>query len=424
MTHPIAQDSPEAASADVPERITPRKLLLLWIALAFSSLFIAAALTTPTIITLQMKLMEVDPIGAVAIVGTLVAVGMLSAALVSPLAGKLSDRTRSRFGMRRPWVIAGVLIGLVGTAGVAVTTDVAVIFVFWGIASLGYGMASTLPLAILTEQTPERHRGLMGFGMSAAYGIAAALGAAIIPLFPESTLWPFLLPAIAAAVLVPLLMLITPDNRLTGPRPPLRFSEVLGAYWVNPMGRPGFTSLMVVMFLNGAGFVIFSTYLYFILIFHNGVSEADAPAVMTGIAGIGGIVSIVAGAVTAVISDRLGHRRVFLIVATIVLAGGMLMQAFIESVPMILFTGALQYGAYGVIGVFAFAILAEVSGSETAGRDAGMYNTVTMMSAVLGPIAASLLIASDPLNMMPVIYLSVAVTLVGAIWMLFTKHIK
>src|SRR6478735_7509994 len=40
-------------------------------------------------------------------------VGALVAVVANPLAGAFSDRTTSRFGRRRPWVLGGALVGAV-----------------------------------------------------------------------------------------------------------------------------------------------------------------------------------------------------------------------------------------------------------------------------------------------------------------------
>ncbi|MFY0100248.1 MFS transporter, partial [Acinetobacter baumannii] len=39
--------------------------------------------------------------------------------LSDPLIGLLSDRTRSRFGRRKPWILAGALVSALGFARIA-----------------------------------------------------------------------------------------------------------------------------------------------------------------------------------------------------------------------------------------------------------------------------------------------------------------
>ena len=51
------------------------------------------------------------PKQATAHLGLVSGVGALFALIANPLAGRLSDRTTSRFGMRRPWILGGALVG-------------------------------------------------------------------------------------------------------------------------------------------------------------------------------------------------------------------------------------------------------------------------------------------------------------------------
>jgi MFS family permease len=51
--------------------------------------------------------------------GSLTFVGLILAMVIQPLAGAFSDRTHSRWGRRRPWILAGTLFSLVFLAGMA-----------------------------------------------------------------------------------------------------------------------------------------------------------------------------------------------------------------------------------------------------------------------------------------------------------------
>jgi MFS family permease len=92
----------------------------------FISLYTLAFISTsllflaPLLVTLALKvnsLVGIDqaPSSLAVVTGT----GALLAMVGNPFFGKLSDRTASRLGMRRPWMVAGLLGGSVGILMVA-----------------------------------------------------------------------------------------------------------------------------------------------------------------------------------------------------------------------------------------------------------------------------------------------------------------
>ncbi len=80
-------------------------------------------------------------------------------ALIDPAIGVLSDRTRTRWGRRRPWIVAGTAIFVVGTIGAflpprgagAITLSAALFTLY-----LGYSMMTT-PLAAWTGELSSQY---------------------------------------------------------------------------------------------------------------------------------------------------------------------------------------------------------------------------------------------------------------------------
>lgn len=64
-------------------------------------------------------------------------IGAIVAMLTNPFAGRLNDRTSSRFGMRRLWLLGGILVGLLGLYMVAVG-DVTIMLVGWCVTQIGF----------------------------------------------------------------------------------------------------------------------------------------------------------------------------------------------------------------------------------------------------------------------------------------------
>ncbi|WP_367180669.1 MFS transporter, partial [uncultured Microbacterium sp.] len=122
----------ETGTLIVRERVSRAFIALLALGLFGTYL----AFVTPIAISLALRVNVLAPENP-EYLGLLLGIGSLAALLVGPLGGQLSDRTRSRFGRRRPWLIGGVLLGLVGLTVMALGPNVLVLGLGWIIAQIG-----------------------------------------------------------------------------------------------------------------------------------------------------------------------------------------------------------------------------------------------------------------------------------------------
>jgi fatty acid desaturase len=65
----------------------------------------------------------------------------------NPFFGKLSDRTASRLGMRRPWMVIGLVGGSLGILVVALAPSIPVVLIGWCIAQLLFNALLAMFLA-------------------------------------------------------------------------------------------------------------------------------------------------------------------------------------------------------------------------------------------------------------------------------------
>src|SRR5829696_7047572 len=94
-------------------------------------------LLAPVLVTLALKINSL--VGSEAAPNSLALVtgiGSLLAMFANPFFGKLSDRTTSRLGMRRPWMLLGLAGGSLGILIVALAPNIPVVFVGWCVAQL------------------------------------------------------------------------------------------------------------------------------------------------------------------------------------------------------------------------------------------------------------------------------------------------
>jgi MFS family permease len=109
------------------------------------------------------------------VVGRATAAGGALAVLVPVAAGWLSDRTRSRWGRRTPWIAAGAAVNVVGLALLAWAPSVPALIAAYLVLQLGNNAAGAAFAGIVPDIIPAERRG----GASALLNSATIVGTVV-----------------------------------------------------------------------------------------------------------------------------------------------------------------------------------------------------------------------------------------------------
>jgi MFS family permease len=127
----------------------------------FISLYTLAFMSTsllflpPLLVTLPLKISALVGIKHAPNSLALVAgIGALAAMLGNPFFGRMSDRTSSRLGMRRPWMVIGLVGGSLGILVVSLAPNIPVVLVGWCIAQLFFNALLAAQVAVPPDQVP------------------------------------------------------------------------------------------------------------------------------------------------------------------------------------------------------------------------------------------------------------------------------
>lgn len=378
------------------QRPTEPKGPLFVAALAFAQLSLFIALLGPVMVSMALKVSTLteDPTARTSMVGSVLAVGALAAVLGNALFGRLSDRTTSRFGRRRPWIIGGALVMAAALFAISQATTAGVLMAGWFVAQLGANAAFSPFIATLADQLPERQYGRVSATVGIMQNVGVLVASWFATLFTTDMLLLFMVPALVGVAGLVLYALVLPDPVLRQKPPRLTVREVLGSFWTNPFTHPDFGFAWWSRFLMIlAGFMFTSFRLPFV-VDRLGADEVGAADVVFRGVLVYTIALVGAGYVAGWISDRTGRRKLPVALASVLFAAGTYLLMHVETVGQFYLVEALLGLAYGIYFAVDMALVLQVlPHPEDSGKDLGVFNMANAMPQSLAPgLGAALLL--------------------------------
>ncbi|MEU6249733.1 MFS transporter [Glycomyces sp. NPDC047010] len=363
---------------------------------ALSNWSLWTALLTPGVLTLAIRVPELvgdDYEGAYSVViSTGIVVGMLG----NPLWGRLSDRTRSRFGRRRPWIAGGALAGVAGTSVVAFAPELWLLVAGWVLAQAGFNAALAATMATVPERIPAADQGRASGAFGAAITGGFLTGSAIAAATQHTAVM-FLVPCGLVLAFTGAFALTLRDPVVDAPLKPFSLKEFAGTFGFDPRRHPQFGWVWLTKFCFVFGVAAPSTYMVYFLAARLDLAPVEAAALV-------GLVFLVNFSVqtgvtlgTGWLSDRLGRRRPFAAAAALLAATGLLLMAFADGLPQILAGQAFLTVAGGLFaamdGVLVFQTLPDPGAPA---KDLGVANLANgLPGAIIPPVATGLLALGD-----------------------------
>lgn len=395
-------------------------------ALAYMGLWLA--LLAPILVTLPLKINGlVGAEGAPAALSLVMGIGALLALLGNPFFGKLSDRTTSKMGMRRPWMLAGIIGGAIGLAIVAIAPNVGVVIVGWALTQLSLNALLAAVVAVIADQIPEAQRGTVSGILGICAPVALLAGAYVVQLVaPLGQLAMFLFPAAIAAVLVIAFMLVLKDRTLAPEdKPAWSFREFASTFYINPRKAPDFTWAWISRFLFVLGQSFLLTYQAFYMLGKLGVTEAQLPNEIFIATLVSSAAWIVGSLISGRLSDASGRRKVFALASAAVYGVGLFVVA--SSAEMTIFLVAMAITGIGIGIYFAvdLALVADVlPDPNTAAKDLGVFNIASALPQSIAPAIAPLILVLGGGDYSVLFIVAGVSTLLGALAILRVKGVR
>ena len=373
--------------------VGPGFIVLYALALLSTSLLFLA----PLLVTLALKVN--------ALVGTqrapnslsLVAgVGGLLSIVANPFFGRMSDRTSSRWGMRRPWMLIGLLGGSSGIVVIALAPSIALVLVGWCIAQVFFNALLAAEIAVLPDQVPEAQRGMVAGVLGICTPVASVTGTFLVKLFTGNLLVMFLAPCVISGFFILLFAVVLDDRRLAvADKPSWSLREFASTFYVNPRKSPDFAWAFVSRFLFVLAYAFLATYQAYYLMKNLGTAEADVPQQIFLGALVQSVLVVVASLLGGRLSDRTGRRKVFVLAASIVYGVALFMLAVATHLNGFLVGMAVSGLGFGVYLAVDLALVTQVlPDKDNAAKDLGVFNIAGALPFTVAPAIAPAILAT------------------------------
>jgi MFS family permease len=415
---------PAESTVSAPTKKAPAKLVA---AMAMAQFGLSVALLTPVTASLTIKVQSVvGQDNVVAVFGIVSTIGALAAFLANPIFGRISDRTTSRFGRRRPWLLLGVVGLAVSEIVLVLMPDVLGIAIAWFAAQAFANAAQAALLATIADQIPPEQRGRVS-GLIGLMQQSSKLGAAYVAQFlVGNLLLMFVLPAVAGILLLLPFLMMLPDQRLVQPPRSEGFREVLQTFWLSPRRHPDFALAWGSRFLLTTALYMFMTYRLLYMQHELKLSTADATAVLaTGVL-IYTVTLALAGQAAGWLSDRVGRRKLFVIGAAALFGVGMWMLAQASSAGDFYVAELVLGLGFGIYIAVDLALVIDVlPGLNDSAKNLGVLNMAQVLPQSLAPgIGAVLIGVGGGHNYDLLLGTAAAVSVAGALLILPIKKVR
>lgn len=355
--------------------------------LVFISAFVA--LTPILQIVVPLHAGVIDPADKTRVLSEAMFWGAVTAAVSNVVVGALSDRTRSRFGRRRPWIAAGG--ALIALAYVGIWRSETPVQLIWAVVGfqVAFNMLMAPLLALFAERVSLARRTTMSAILGVCYPLAVALGSGLMALGPQGEAGRLALLAVVILATTWSFVLLfaepTPTSAFRS-RPPMRLAPLA---LLRPFLSLNFTLVWSGRLLLSTGYALVGGYLLYFIVeaFQSGDRTAEVShSILTAVA----LAGVFAVAMTvAVAGRRIASRKPVALCGAILLCGAS--AAVSASQDWGVVVGAfviygLGQGAYGSV---EMGLMADVLPTEEdRGKDMGLINLAVALPQAIAPLIA------------------------------------
>jgi MFS family permease len=328
-----------------------------------------------------------------ALLTTFAAIGSL---IGIPLGGAFSDRTRSRFGRRSPWIVALAIICSVLMIAMAYTGNLLVLGAVYTVLWLAANMHQGALAAILPDRVPEERRGVASAVMGLGTPIGVLIGVNIASHVALRRGYALLAVFVTVAS-VALVFGAREASSLNASQPSSSAASRRSAFsFLEAFGTRDFALAFVSRFMLFMAYFTVAGYLFYTLSDYVGIKqipEGNVAVAVSTLLSITVIVWVFVATFCGWLADRVNRRKIFVGISAMGLGASMVVPIVSPTWAGMLVYAALSGAFIGTYYAVDLAVMSLVLPSrEHAGRDLGILSVATGLPQLVSSIVAGAII--------------------------------
>lgn len=342
-----------------------------------------------------------DPGNKVASLAILTAFAAIGSMVGIPMGGALSDRTRSRFGKRTPWIVGLTIVSAALMIAMGASATLLTFGIAYTLLWLSANMHQGALVAILPDRVPEERRGVA----SAVLGLGPPIGAMIGVNVAShiGPLWGYAVLAFGLIVSCGLLVFGAPEASSLAPatiaeNPDEHLKETRSgiAGFFEAFRERDFTFAFISRFMLFLSYFTVSGYLFYTLSDYIGIKQVpngNVPVAVSTLVTITVGVWVVIATFCGWLADKLNRRKLFVGISAVGLAGAMVVPIMSPTWNGMVIYSILSGAFIGTYFAVDLAVMSLVlPHKEHEGRDLGILTVATGLPQIMSSVVAGGLI--------------------------------
>lgn len=375
-------------------------------------------------VLVPQQMARIDPIHKTSDIAVMSTAAMIVSTIANIIEGGLSDRTRSRWGRRTPWMVVGSVGTFICMLFWAQCTQVWQIVLADSVYMIFLNMICAPLIAVISDRTSPKYRGTISSVYALGNSVGQFGGQMLASLFLPVPKTGFVVLAVMSLLSGPVAALILREQS-TKDMPVTKITfRTFSDNFVFPTKhvRDYYLALFGKLLVQTASVSIYGYQLY-ILTDYILLKGHTLQGYISAISMIMLLTSIVLSVLSGPISDKLKVRKSPVIVAGILIAIGSVIPTATNK-PFIMLVYALVAGiGVGIFNSVDQALNIEVlPDPRTAAKDLGILNIANNGGQILGPIISAA--AIQFLGYRGIFLLAMVLALLGVVLISFIRDIR